>query len=258
MRKLLTSFKRAPIRGAFFICLLGLAACANSVDDGQRYTVKKVIDGDTLILRNGETVRFVGVNTPELGHGKFRDEPLANQAREFVKRKIEGKSVRLERTTEKNDRHGRWLAHVYTKDGTNIQLQILERGLGYAVAIGDDLGFLEQYLVAENKARADNKGVWKDAFFAPISAKKAAQGKKRGYRRVIGTVKKVSRSKANQTLHMEGDFRVLIRRENWKKYFKGKPKRYIGEKIIARGWLFKSHDVTGMKVYHPSMIEIQP
>lgn len=216
-----------------------------------------MLDGDTLILQNDEKVRFVGINTPELGHGKFRDEPLANQASAFVKRQIEGKLVQLERGQEKKDRYGRWLAHVYTKEGANIQTQILERGLGFAVAVGDNLSYLDQYLIAEGKAREAKKGVWGDAFFAPISAKKAARGKKRGYRQVIGTIKRVSRSKNNQTLHMEGDFRVLIRRESWKKYFKGKPKRYVGKKVIARGWLFKSHDVTGMKVYHPSMAEIQ-
>lgn len=257
MLKLLTSFKRAPIRGAFFICLIGLGACANSVSDTELYKVKKVIDGDTLILKNEEKVRFVGINTPELGHGKFRDEPLANQARKFVKSKIEGKFIQLKRAEEKKDRHGRWLAHVYTKEGANIQVQVLERGLGFAVAVGDNLGYLDEYLIAERKARAAKKGVWGDAFFAPISAKKGAGGKQRGYRQVIGKVKRVSRSRNNQTLHMEGDFRVLIHRENWKKFFKGKPKRYVGKKVIARGWLFSAHDVTGMKVYHPSMVEIQ-
>ena len=99
--------KKAPFRGAFFVCLMFLFACANSSTEGELYAVKKVIDGDTLILQNDETVRFVGINTPELGHGRFKDEPLANQARQFLKRKIGRNSVRIEFDEEKKDRHGR-------------------------------------------------------------------------------------------------------------------------------------------------------
>lgn len=255
--KRLISFKRAPIGGAFFICLVLLVACANSTTESALFKVKKVIDGDTLVLQNKQTVRFVGVNTPELGHGKFRDEPFANQAREFVKRQIGRQPVQLTQGQEKKDRHGRLLAHVYTHEGDNLQIGLLELGLGFAVAVGNNLAYLEQYLLAENQARASKKGVWGDDFYAPISAKSAAGGKRRGYRRVLGKVKRVSRSRNNRTLHLDGDFRVLIRHENWKEYFNGRPSQYEGKKIIARGWLFKSHDVAGMKVYHPAMIEIQ-
>lgn len=255
--KLLTSFKRAPIRGAFFIWFVVLAACANSTNDTELFKVDYVIDGDTLVLQNKDTIRLVGINTPELGHGKFPDEPFAREAQAFLEKKIEGKYIQLERGQEAKDRHGRWLAHVSTKDGDNLQIQMLERGLGFAIAVGNNLDFIDPYLAAEKQARATSKGVWGDTFFAAITAKKAARGKTRGYRQIIGKVKRVSQSRKNQTLHLDGDFRVLIQRESWKKYFKGKPKQYVDKDVVARGWVFKSHDVTGLKVYHPSMIEVQ-
>ena len=254
--RLIQVCQKAPIRGAFFMCFLLIAACANN-SDGTLYKVKRVIDGDTLILQNKETIRFVGINTPELGHGKFKDEPFANQAREFVKRKIEGKMIRLELAEQQKDRYGRTLAHVYTKDGDNVQVEVLARGLAFAIAVGDNLDFLEPYLDAEQSARNAGKGIWGDRFYAPISAQKAVKGNVRGYQIVVGKVKRVSQSRKNQTLHLEGDFRVLIRRESWKKYFKGRPEHYKGQVIQARGWIFSTHDVTGMKVYHPSMLEVQ-
>jgi endonuclease YncB( thermonuclease family) len=33
---------------------------------GKEYVVKKVIDGDTIQLESGETVRYIGINAPEL------------------------------------------------------------------------------------------------------------------------------------------------------------------------------------------------
>ncbi len=255
----LTSFKKAPLGGAFFVGLTLLVACANSGNEAETdlVEVKKVIDGDTLILQNEDTVRLVGVNTPEMGHGKFPDEPLARDAYRYLKQQLEGKAVRIDYAQQAKDRHGRWLAHLYTKNGENIQIKALEQGLGFAIAVGTNLDFLDQYLAAESRAKSANKGVWGERFFAPVSASEVTRGQTRGYRQVLGKVERVSQSRKNQTLHLEGDFRVLVPRENWRKYFDKRPKYYAGKNILARGWVFKTHDIVGMKVYHPAMLRIQ-
>jgi len=41
---------------------------ANTFEQDDRYIVKRVIDGDTLVLANGDTVRLIGVDTPETSH----------------------------------------------------------------------------------------------------------------------------------------------------------------------------------------------
>jgi micrococcal nuclease len=246
---------RAPIRGALFICLLFLAACANGAGDEQLLGVKKVIDGDTIILNNDDRVRLLGVNTPELGHGKFRDEPLANQARQFVKRKIQGRKVRLLNERTQKDKYGRRLAQIETSTGEDIQTGLLVRGLAFVVAVGEgDFGYLDRYIGAETIARDAGKGVWGDDFYAPISGKTAVGIKRRGYKRVHGTIERVSRSRNNQTLHLEGDFRILVAHDNWKQYFGSQAQSYVGRSVEVRGWIFKSHGVTGMKIYHPSML----
>ena len=253
------SWKRAPVRGAFFVfwllCLSSLSLLADTASTGQ-FKVSKVIDGDTLILKNGDHVRFIGINTPELGHGKFKDEPLANQARQFVKRKIEGREVRLQGEQEKRDKYGRRLAHIFSAGGENIQIELLQRGLAFAVAVSEDLSYLDAYLAAEEIAKQAAKGLWGDDFYAPISAKKAVDYRQRGYQRVFGPVERVSRSKKYQTLHLQGDFRILISHDNWAKYFNGKLQSYVGKQVQVRGWVFKSYGITGMKVYHPSMLTV--
>ncbi len=254
--KIIDSLKRAPVRGALFVCLLLLVACANGADEAGLVGVKRVIDGDTITLKNDDTVRFLGVNTPELGHGKFRDEPLANQAREYVKRKIQGRDVHLVNERQKKDKYGRRLAQVETQSGENIQIGLLERGLAFVVAVGEgEFDYVAAYIKAETIAREAKKGVWGNDFYAPVSAKSAVGKRHRGYTRVRGTVKRVSRSKKNQTLHLEGDFRILIGHDTWKQYFKGNAQSYLGRPVSVRGWIFKSHGVTGLKIYHPSMLE---
>ncbi len=232
-----------------------MAGCANGAVDTGLVHVKKVIDGDTIILQNNDKVRFLGVNTPELGHGKFRDEPLANQARQFVKRKIQGREVHLKNERTQKDKYGRRLAQIYTQNGENIQTGLLERGLAFVVAIGEgEFEYIDGYIAAESKAREANKGVWGDDFYTPISAKTAVDMRHRGYKRVHGTVERVSRSRNNQILHLEGDFRILIAHPAWEQYFKGTAQRYLGQSIEVGGWIFKSYGVTGLKIYHPAMI----
>src|SRR3990167_6811369 len=52
--------------------------------------VKRVIDGDTIELANGQIVRFVGVNAPNNG------EPFEEEATEANAKLVQGKTVTLE------------------------------------------------------------------------------------------------------------------------------------------------------------------
>jgi micrococcal nuclease len=73
------------------------------------FTIKRVIDGDTLLLGNGERVRLIGVDTPEVhGSNKLQRDAertqtdiatirrLGQKSSAFVKKVVQGKRVRLE------------------------------------------------------------------------------------------------------------------------------------------------------------------
>lgn len=47
--------------------------------------VQRVVDGDTLRLSDGRSVRMIGLNTPELGKQGRSDEPFAVAARKRLK-----------------------------------------------------------------------------------------------------------------------------------------------------------------------------
>jgi hypothetical protein len=65
-----------------------------------------VVEGDTVELGNGETVRVVGIDTPEGGECGY-DQATAN-----MERLILGKRVRLTVSDEDRDRYGRLLRYV--------------------------------------------------------------------------------------------------------------------------------------------------
>jgi endonuclease YncB( thermonuclease family) len=58
-------------------------------------TVQRVIDGDTLQLDTGATVRLIGVDTPETKDPRKPVQYFGKEATAFTQRLVEGKRVRL-------------------------------------------------------------------------------------------------------------------------------------------------------------------
>ena len=55
------------------------------------YRVRRAIDGDTLLLINGERVRLIGVDTPETKHPQKPVQYFGREAYLFTKQMIDGK-----------------------------------------------------------------------------------------------------------------------------------------------------------------------
>ena len=71
--------KKAPLTGAFFFFWLisfSLQAACPIPGKLPTYNVRKVVDGDTLRLVDGRSVRLIGLNAPELAR-KGRPKALA-------------------------------------------------------------------------------------------------------------------------------------------------------------------------------------
>ncbi len=83
-------------------------SCSNS----QTFHVKRVIDGDTILLSNGERARLIGVDTPETKHPRKPVEYYGKEATAFTKRMEEGKKFRLEYDWQERDKYGRLLNYL--------------------------------------------------------------------------------------------------------------------------------------------------
>ena len=71
-----------------------LLAIASAEAAGQ--VVERVVDGDTIVVRNVGRVRLIGVDTPETVHPGRPVEFFGTEASAFTQRIVEGKRVRLE------------------------------------------------------------------------------------------------------------------------------------------------------------------
>ena len=129
--------------------------------------VMKVVDGDTLKLSDGRTVRLIGVDTPETVHPTKPVQYFGKEASAFTKRLAEGKTVTLEYDQQKIDKYGRTLAYVYLPDGRLLNAEIIKQGYGFAYT-RFPFKYMEEFRSYEREALEASKGLWADEGTAPV------------------------------------------------------------------------------------------
>lgn len=127
------------------------------------FHVKRVVDGDTLLLEGGERVRLIGIDTPETVKPDTPPQPFGHEASEFTKRLAEGKDVRLEFDRNREDQYGRTLAYVYIGD-LFLNEEIVRQGFSRAeTRFHFRTDYERRFVAAEKEARAAHRGIWSDA-----------------------------------------------------------------------------------------------
>jgi micrococcal nuclease len=136
--------------------------------------VKRVVDADTLLLENGERVRLIGIDTPEMHESaklqrdsrrSSRDasaiQKLGRRAYEFVRPLAEGKRVSLEFDAERYDKYNRLLAYVYLKEnGLFLNAEIVKQGYASLMTIPPNVKYAELFQQLYRQARENRRGLW--------------------------------------------------------------------------------------------------
>lgn len=129
------------------------------------YAIDHYVDGDTIAVNmNGtvETIRFIGVDTPETHKPNTPVQCFGPQAAAYTKAQISnyGK-VRLQADPKDTNRdvYGRLLRYVYLPNGTLLDEKIIRQGYGFAYL---DFPFSKktEFAAAEQAAQADRTGLW--------------------------------------------------------------------------------------------------
>lgn len=144
------------------------------ITDSELFTVTEVIDGDTFRLNNGEKVRLLGIDAPEIndseklnrdseesGRDKNTIKKLGSLSAGYVKKLAEGKKVYLEKEPggDDRDRYGRLLRYIYNEEGTLINGKIVRDGYAY-VYDRYQLTKTREFKQYEKEARDNKRGLW--------------------------------------------------------------------------------------------------
>jgi endonuclease YncB( thermonuclease family) len=215
--------------------------------------VRHVLDGDTVILRDNQHVRLIGINAPELGKDGAPDQPLAARARDRLVQLVWGQRVTLAFERERQDHYGRLLAHVVLPDGRDAGEILLREGLAWAVAVPPNVEKLAVLLAAENEVRGTRRGVWDESAYAPTPAERLT-AQDTGFRFIEGTILRYQSHRKLIYFDLSPRVALVVTREDWKKYHRGKPTDWVGRRVVARGWLTDSKGRLHLRVPHPAML----
>jgi micrococcal nuclease len=121
-------------------------------------------DGDTVTVdMNGtdETIRFIGVDTPEVHDPRKAVQCFGEAASAFTKQIIGANHLRLEADplNTNRDRYNRLLRYVYLPDGRLVNAEIIRQGYGFAY-LGFPFSKSETFASLEKEARQQSRGLW--------------------------------------------------------------------------------------------------
>lgn len=123
----------------------------------QSVIVERVIDGDTIVLSDGNTVRYIGIDTPEV-HPKV--ECFGVEATAYNTELVLGKSVLLFKDVSETDKYNRLLRYVYLEDGTFVNEALVQAGYAHARSYPPDIAQQNTLRDAEREAREHTQGLW--------------------------------------------------------------------------------------------------
>ena len=135
-------------------------------EDKMLYKVVKVVDGDTIKLSDGRTLRYIGIDTPETVDPRKAIQCYGKEASDKNKELVEGKEVRLEKDVSEKDKYGRSLRYVYLGD-TLVNDYLVRNGYAKSSSYPPDIKHQDQFREAEQEARENKLGMWGDVCDSP-------------------------------------------------------------------------------------------
>lgn len=144
-----------PIIPAIIIVLAAVALLAwnltASAVSTQEVLVTKVIDGDTLIIEGGQSVRLLGIDADERGY------PCYDEARIALEKMTLSKRVILEMDREDKDMYDRLLRWIWVND-TLVNFELVKSGMAVARFGSDTNNYEGDIKFAERDAIKDGVG----------------------------------------------------------------------------------------------------
>ncbi|MBL8015420.1 MAG: thermonuclease family protein [Candidatus Doudnabacteria bacterium] len=164
----------------FIVAILGAALAQpvseqpgdNGVSDKAFFAVSRVVDGDTFRIQTSdgeETVRLIGVNTPETVDPRREVECYGKEASAELKNLIEGKEVyiQFDTTQGERDKYGRLLVYAWVNDEDPtvsaqrfINLELIRGGFAYEYTYNTPYKYQAQFKAAQLEAQSLQLGLW--------------------------------------------------------------------------------------------------
>lgn len=134
-------------------------------NQGSLYSVVSVVDGDTLKLNidgTTQTVRLIGMDTPETVDPRKPVQCFGQEASNKAKELLTGRSVRIEKDASQGDldKYGCLLVYVFRDDGLFYNKYMIEQGFAHEYTYNTPYKYQAEFKAAEKSARENQTGLW--------------------------------------------------------------------------------------------------
>jgi micrococcal nuclease len=197
--------------------------------------VAKSAAAGALTLTDGRRVRLAGIDVPRAG------SPLAEEARAYLAKLAERRTIGLGYADHGTDRHGDLLAYAFIDDAW-LQAQLVGDGFARVASRTDSRRCAAALLKREAAARAAKRGIWANAFYRVRTADEL--GPDIGTFQIVeGKVVSVKVGRERTYLSFGPDYRtdftVTISARDMKRLAKEgiDPASWNGKTVRVRGWI---------------------
>lgn len=142
---------------------------ASPANNADAITISRVVDGDTIkVLIDGEeeTIRIIGVNTPETVDPRKPVECFGQEASNATKEMLDvGEVITLtaDPTQDDHDKYGRLLRYIADDSDQDVGLWLISQGYAHEYTYDVPYERQDTYKEAEDAAQAGELGLWGDA-----------------------------------------------------------------------------------------------
>ncbi|MHC8440738.1 MAG: thermonuclease family protein [Candidatus Eutrophobiaceae bacterium] len=226
--------------------------------DAKEVQVSQVLDGDTVKLADGRSIRAIGIDTPEMNFRKGSPpEHGAERARNRVKQLLgDTMKLRLAFDVEQRDKYGRHLAHWFLPNGRSAQAILLGEGLGTPLIMPPNVQMLECYLHSSDNAIDQREGLWARPEYG-VRNIEDLRSQDLGFHRLRARVGKISTSRSSVWLNLLPKGAIRIPKQNLQ-WFEGIDFDALeGQTIEFRGWVYRSKGRLQILIRHRADLKIK-
>lgn len=217
-------------------------------------TVKWIVDGDTLHTEQGEKLRLLHINTPEINpNSKKPAEAYSIAAKErLIALAGKGQTIYWLSDNRLKDKYGRHLALVFNHTKEFVNARLVADGFAHALVLPPNQKYWQCIKTAELEAARFQRGIWSKSpkiFKTPKQAKP-----KQGFQLIGGQISQVKDTRKYRWLILQDTLWVGIPRKQFQFFSNESINLKVGDELRLRGYVYQSHGKNRVKLNHPAML----
>lgn len=132
-----------------------------------------VPDGDTIYLKSGQKLRLKGIDAPEMGYDRQKEQYYAPESRKGLRSLVKDRDLKIEADSLSADRYGRIVAYAWLPDGRLLNQVLVRQGLAfYYPHPKQRQKYKDRILMAQRRAMNSQQGFWARLLIIPKAHKR--------------------------------------------------------------------------------------